>query len=391
MRALARGFRQQAENKIQMIEDTRENTIYLTDVLAVIYRRRRLIIVGTVVGALLMAAIGYLKPQRHEYRAVIEIGRLYDLPFEGQSGVDKMLHVMSLPFETSTQRKPFRPIEDPYDAVEKLQAFAYEEYQRRFDETGKHPPISIEDDFQSRVIDNWRRDETFLVDAKLTTRGPMKDGAGFVGVVADKLVDSHAKLAEVHDTHLRAAVGRFEKRRARQENLIESLERSIESLGLERRQIASRIADIRDALDLLSDSAPEVDEDSADASLRTLFYAGMVDAKQTNLDRLQRRLSTRIPERESQLQLALDDAESSMGDIRATLDRLETATTRSSMSRIVRSPAEAGRTLESNLPLYVILGALAGFFLTLFAAFVMEFWKANRMTITGAGAIEVDR
>ncbi|MFC1666044.1 Wzz/FepE/Etk N-terminal domain-containing protein [Pseudomonadota bacterium] len=73
---------------------TQSDQVHLADFAAVIYRRRWLIVGGTLLGILLALTGRLLAPQKYEYRSIIEIGRLHNQHVEDLSEIGWTLRLL---------------------------------------------------------------------------------------------------------------------------------------------------------------------------------------------------------------------------------------------------------------------------------------------------------
>lgn len=365
-----------------MNASTQEERIHLVDIAAVVYRRRWLIAGGTLVGVGLVMLLALFTPAKSEFRAVAEIGRLVDKPQAAETDVDKILRLVAHMTRGSRRPEGYSYVEDPKEASERLIAFAYSVYQSRYVDEGIEAPFSIDKDFRSRMIVSSAGDNTFLVEASLTAPAEFDDAAEFVREVIAGLIAFHDEVVAGYRGEMEAEVARLRDRLRRENERKESVERRLAALAEERNRLATLASElerrIREASAIEAEGLSEAPADR----LAQVLLADELQRQRSTLDEIQVRLASGIPDRASELRLDIDRIETESERIEGMLQGMARAIESSAPTRLIASPREGGKPIETPYGLYAVLGALMGGFLALFTAFLLEFWSGNRSQIT---------
>lgn len=371
-------------NGEEMTRETQNEGALLVNLLAVLFRWRWMIVAAVVAGAAVFAGIGMLMPAKYEYRAIMEVGRLYELPFEGRSEAEALVHVFATAPRGFDPGRGIRYIESPEEVAGTIQSIAYQLYRADPAPDGVDPglrvDLKLDRQFSSRPVNNWRRNETALVDAKLTSKGPAVGAAEFLRDVGEQLVEEHGTVVERHLSMLRDAASRHEMRLSRHADSLRAIERALARLEEEKNGIPERIAKYSQHLSEL-ESARQIATGTEPFQLVVL--TDRIRGVESEMNRLRERLVFDLPEKESALYQHLADLMDQSTAIQAKLDSIELARESTTETRIVTLPVEEGTTLPRPITLYAILGALFFGFTCLFIVFVVEFWRANRQAIAG--------
>ncbi len=365
-----------------MNTSTREEEIHLADIAAVVYRRRWLIAAGTVAGIAFVVMLALLTPAKSQFRAVAEIGRLADKPRAAETDVDKILRLVAHMTRSSRRPDGYRYVEDPEEASERLIGYAYSVYQSRYDDQDIEPPFSVDKNFHSRMIVSSAGENTFLVEARLTAPTAFEDASVFVREVVEQLIAAHDEVVTAYEKELESDADRLRAQLVRANERMASLQRRLDGLAGERRQLQVLAEDLERRIREAEAAGNEPRAEGGVDRFEEFVFENELQRLRSMLDDVRVRLASGIPDRTGELQLEIDRTKTERERIESALEGLARAIDATEPTHLVAKPREGGRPVRVPYILYAVLGALMGGFLALFAAFVLEFWAGNRARIT---------
>jgi uncharacterized protein involved in exopolysaccharide biosynthesis len=268
-----------------------EDEIDLADLVAVLFRRRRLILVGTAAVFLLALVFSLLQPADYQVESYLEIGAVGNKPLQ---------KAKSVAAEMKSRGR-----------------FVGE---RVFPEDG--PGL----DYQEGWSTEGRPGDIVRLQIDEVPRSPHY--LEFARAVNDYVLEKHGKL--------------LEEERLRLQEKLNRQRRSLKDLRERRAQLESRIEQMAQ-----SDQAFSAIESQGVQLVRDLFW-----------ETRSRILNT----------------EARVSDLESRLEGIEP-------TRVLTEPRFSEGPVSSDLRLHLALGMVLGLFLSVFAAFVVEFWANNRARI----------
>lgn len=359
-----------------------ENEIYLADIVAVIYRRRWMILGGAVIGLLLALVAGLLETPKYEYSARIEIGRLYSVQKEADGNLGRALALLQQQNGPATEKYGFRYVEWPESVVDHLRATAFKVYDQMFVNKGRQPGFSVQRDFKSSFEHvNRELEDTTIVEADL--KAP-KDARAveFLNATMQALIDEHEQIMKAHIGRLERDVQRM---RTRLETLADNqngLQRRLAGLEQEKALLEGQIDKSMERLTKLQDMAAKDINDP----MYLVLVNSEINETRGSINGLRGRLLSDIPEARHKLQLELGHVRDETARVEDQIESAQSAKTISIETRVVSSATSSEDRIAPIYSLYGVLGLLAGLFLALFVTLMLEFWRHNKTRITGKPA-----
>ncbi|MFC1664999.1 hypothetical protein ACFL17_05135 [Pseudomonadota bacterium] len=361
---------------------TQSDQVHLADFAAAIYRRRWLIVGGTLLGILLALGGRLLVPQKYQYRSVIEIGRLHNQFEEDLSQVGWTLRLLVKQEGLLDLHRSYTFIERSEQIAASLRLIGFSVFERLFNQGDIEPSFSLEKDFYVKLVRGGGGGPTDLIEASLyAPKGG--EAVEFMRQITQELIAAHSQVVNAHKQQTDKIIAGLEEQLRRLVALKETLEPRFGLLTEEKKGVKTQVEAMERRLDeLLEVKSQAITTISADP-LDTVPIDNALYQTRVYIDALRVRLGFDIPNKAHDLRLSMADAVSRIAGIEKNLLEAKAGLDKTVNSRVIVSPEEKAKSIPRWYSLYAILGALLGALLSLIVALAMEFWANNKSRITG--------
>jgi uncharacterized protein involved in exopolysaccharide biosynthesis len=393
-----------------------EDEIDLADLVAVLYRNRFLIVVATLLVTL--AAVGYtlLQPKQFKATSFVEVG---------QTLVDGTYHNIEAP----------EAIKNRYKAEAQSLARSFEgngqDNRPKFSpekgltvaapENGNMLRIELTATEDSRALAFLQRVNQDLIKAHERVFSQKKaqihnriEQQKLAIQRVDNQISEKKRVFHLKKVDQKNKVARIQGEIANLKTRQETLREQLDLLKQEKADLEKRIEETQAQYDQLKDSKTAANQNaSAQGAIGLMLFSNEVLQVQRYLEDLRTRSLFKIPERrakfqaelkelgtqiqnkkaeldqarvklsqlDGELKSAIEDLNAEKQEHRLTIQGFENQLANMITTQVTAEPAFSDKPVGPNLKLNAALGLVLGGFLSVFAAFLVEFWRANRNRI----------
>ncbi len=327
-----------------------EDEIDLADLAAVLYRRRWVIVGGALVVLALAIAYPLFQTPKYETRTILEIGQL-----QREGG--------------------FHYVEPPQAAAGRLQAAARKEIQS-IKAGGEDPSFSVKNGFTTEPSK-----EAGIVEVSLEAP-PDADSKAFLERVTASLVGDHERILEVEQQKFEQRIKTLRAKVDELENKVQSHKRRLKLLDQERAFLKDQVEKATGRMDELLQSKVRANLQDGGEPVALMLFSSEIQRVRSYVDQLRTRLLAEIPQTQEKYRMQLESIRSRLTETRASLESQRIALQNMIQTRPILEPTVSEDPVSPNLKLNAALGLVLGGFLSVFAAFLTEFWVNNRQRIT---------
>jgi len=408
--------------------------IDLADLIAVLYRKRWFVIIMTLL--IVGAAFGYTfkLPKKYSISTMVEIGQVSDelgnyQAIESLDTVNNRLQSFGrIVYQKMTSMRS--------DATDKGLGFDFKkDFKIKIPKKGKIVSLNLETantllgaDFTNQVIDtlikahdriqtsaknmikrNIRNQQNKLVVLKHKKQSLLDNFDELDRTFKNKTITAKNNIAELYDN-----IRNIESQKKFQKQRIEYLESQKKELTEQIKDVEKRYNTL---LDLKLKAGNQVKEEGA---LSLMLYSSEIQQNQAYLSKIRERLFFEIPEAISKIHTGIDKMDTDISKIRtkikfqqqlisqltpelteaknklnrkidtikndkqnieANIEDLNQKMSNMAKTRKILEPQVSEETVSPNVKIIVALGGVSGFFISIFLAFILEFWALNRNKI----------
>jgi len=408
--------------------------IDLADLIAVLYRKRWFVIIMTLL--IVGAAFGYTFKLQKKYSisTMVEIGQVSDelgnyQAIESLDTVNNRLQSFGrIVYQKMTSMRS--------DATDKGLGFDFKkDFKIKIPKKGKIVSLNLETantllgaDFTNQVIDtlikahdriqtsaknmikrNIRNQQNKLVVLKHKKQSLLDNFDELDRTFKNKTITAKNNIAELYDN-----IRNIESQKKFQKQRIEYLESQKKELTEQIKDVEKRYNTL---LDLKLKAGNQVKEEGA---LSLMLYSSEIQQNQAYLSKIRERLFFEIPEAISKIHTGIDKMDTDISKIRtkikfqqqlisqltpelteaknklnrkidtikndkqnieANIEDLNQKMSNMAKTRKILEPQVSEETVSPNVKIIVALGCVSGFFISIFLAFILEFWAINRNKI----------
>jgi LPS O-antigen subunit length determinant protein (WzzB/FepE family) len=326
-----------------------EDEIDLADLAGVLYRRRWLIIGGTVLVFLLALLVTFLIPAKYEFRTILEMGQFQR---EGE----------------------YKLVESPKASAERLKVAARKVAQN-WESQGKEPGFSVKNNFTAEPSE-----EGGIVELALEASGNAQ-GAAFLNEVTGDLMADHSRILDVERQKFQQEIQSLQGSLEQLQGKTASYKRRLELLEKERAFLKEQVDQATARMDDLLASKSQASLNGGQEPVALMLFSSEIQRVRSYIDELRTRLMADIPQMQEQLRVLREDTRAKITRTRAELKSQKIALNNMIQTRPIMAPNRSENPVSPNLKLNLALGLVLGAFLSVFLAFLVEFWANNRKRI----------
>lgn len=342
-----------------------EDEIDLADLAAVLFRWKWVIIGLTLIFG--CAAFGATSVMTEKYHAetVVQIGQV-PVP-ERQVGQIKQ---GTINIEMKTREEA---------AAEKLRGFARQVF--------ASPPFEGSAGFslQKDLTVSASEDGGGIVEIRLEAPRSA-DPLDFLTRLNEKLIKDHEQMIHMDRASLNSRIkeikNRIKEHQAKKSSFLKRLER----LKKEESFLKQELETVREQLSRLVQAVNHTGADAAGEPLETFLLGTELHRIQASQDQIYERLTTQFLEKRQDLFLEAGRADSAIREKQNDLEILTLQKDSVNHTKVLVPPFLSKQPVSPNLGLNVILALMAGFFMSVFLAFLLEFWQRNKDRIKSLSA-----
>ena len=330
-----------------------EDEIDLAELAGVLFRRWRWIIGCTILVTLLGVGYSLMQTPMYAVNAMLQIGQY------------------------QTPEDEYQFIQPPPSSAEYIQATAQTLYNQRKKQLNKTEKIgfSFEQDFKTETSEQGGIIELVL---KTTNNA---EAQKFLSSVIDKLQSEHKRLFEVRSQKYRQRIQTLEAQLKEYEQRIQSYKKRLNLLQDQKSYLREQIHEAKKRINSLLQTKASANFSSNKEPIGLLLFSSEIQRIRSHIDMLQTRLGSRIPEKQQNLQINIDNTKSKLTSKQAELEAQRVALENMGETSIILQPTISDNPVGPNTKLYIALSLVLGVFLGIFLAFLREFWVSNRERI----------
>jgi len=330
-----------------------EDEIDLAELAGVLFRRWRWIVGCTILVTLLGVGYCLMQTPMHAVNAMLQIGQ----------------------YQTSEADYQF--IQPPASSAEYIQATAQTLYNRRKKQINKTENIgfSFEKDFKTETSEQGGIIELTL---KTTNNAEAQE---FLSSVIDRLQSEHKRLFEVRSQKYRQSIRTIEAQLKEYKQRIQSYKKRLNLLQDQKLYLREQIQEAKKRINSLLQNKTSANFSSDKEPIGLLLFSSEIQRIRSHIDMLQTRLGSKIPEKQQNLQINIDNMQSKITSKQAELESQKIALENMGETSVILQPTISDNPVGPNTKLYIALSLVLGVFLGVFLAFLREFWVSNRNQI----------
>src|SRR6056297_1136016 len=325
-----------------------EDEIDLADLVGVFFRRKGFIAVLTILFACLALGAGLMATEKYEAMSIIEIGQIQP-------------------------ENEYRHIESPSASAERLRGIAKRVYSSPpFDDDAA---FSIKDDLGISPSK-----EGGIVE--LTLEAPRNSRAiEFLTSLNQGLIADHGRIINIERQKLKTHIDNLQSKAAEYQGRKTSYQKRLENLKEEERFLQEQIKSANQQIEQILTIKARASLESENEPLGQLLFSNEMHRIQAHKDQLSTRLMSGIPEERENLTMQIQGAESEIQTIKNNLEMMQVRMDNIISTRVLLKPRLSKNPIFPNQKLNVALGLIGGFFISIFLAFIIEFWQKNKEKI----------
>ena len=414
--------------------DYYEDEISLVDLVGVLFRRKWLIIAGPLLLGILAAGYAFMQPEAYMASSMIEIGQLYNSGGEGyrkiesSNAIKNRLSSLGQAVGLQLQQK----LDEEESPGEKLGFSVKQDFNISIPEQGTIVQLELEAPRSSHALDFFNGVERGLIeqhkrifDQEKTSVQNMIQGL----LIKNRNIDTEIKELKNQIAEIER---KYESKIGEKQNTISRLTNTIENLKAEKESVRGRIQlleeekkDLRGRIDsvqerytqFLNSKVQANNQADEPAAIGLMLFNSELQQMRKYRDHLRDRLLFQIPKQISQLSASLKKLNSDISNHREELklekkklsqlepemkdriaevqgriqekknqqeeNELAIEGTRVELdnmiaTRVLQEPVYSRNPVTPNVKMFLALGVVLGFFLSVFGAFLVEFWENNK-------------
>lgn len=416
-----------------------DDEISLVDLAGVLIRRKWLVIAGPILLGILAAGYALMQPVEHMASSMIEIGQLYNSGGEGyrkietSNAIKNRLNSLGQTVGLQLQQK----LDKQESSEEKLGFSVAQDFKINIPEQGtivnlevKAPKSSYALDFLKEVENVLIKQHNRIFDQKKNLaqndiqRLKIKNQNIETGI--KELKNQIAEIKRKYENK----IGEKENTIARLTNTIENLKAEkdflhgrIQLLEAEKKDLKERIDSVQKRYDQFLKSKVQADNEANNAAaIGLMLFNSELQQMREYRDQLRDRLMFQIPEQINQLRTDLKNLNTNISNHQEELklekkklaqlkpemkdrifdvqgqiqekknqqkendleiDGMEMKLNNMISTRVLQEPIYSRKPVSPNVKMFMALGIVLGFFLSIFGAFLVEFWETNKDSLRG--------
>ncbi len=322
-----------------------EDTIELIDYLRVVWKRKGLIIIGTLLCMVVAGVVSVMQPKTYRATSVIEIGTL-------------------------TLGKQILPIEEPGDTKNKIEsAFIYNVIEELGLSESVSDGIKVNNPMGTRVLQIGieSQADSILYALKLLEK------------LNSVVLDDHRRIIQSSKTQLQNRIKTLslqsETIRAGKKALIQKLsllEKNRENLQEQIKVLEKRIEKLFSEKERLNLDA------NPDNTLSILVFSNEIQQHQRYYNELQEKLKYNLANREIDFKTEMINKDENLQDIELSKQNIQDKLDNLKATTVIKKPGYEKTPIKPKVKLNILLAGLAGLMFLLFLVFVMEYLERAR-------------
>lgn len=329
-----------------------EDEIDLADLAGVLFRRKWLIAVLPILLACLAFGAGSMMTEKYSAMSIIEIGRI----------------------QTEDE---YRDIESPGAAAERLRGIAKRVFSK--------PPFERDAAFSTNNdLSISPSKEGGIVE--LALEAPKNSKAiEFLTSLNQSLIADHGRIINIERQKLKTDIDNLQSKVEEYQGRKSSYQKRLENLKEEERFLQEQIKSANQQIEKILAIKARASFESENEPLGQLLFSNEMHRIQAHKDQLSIRLMSGVPEERENITMQVQSAESQIQTIKNNLEMIRVRLDNIISTRVLLKPRLSQNPTSPNKKLNVALALVTGFFISIFLAFIIEFWQKNKEKIKAAG------
>ena len=325
-----------------------EDEIDLAHLVGVLFRRKWFLAVLTILSACLAFGAGFMMIEKYQAMSIIEIGQIQT-------------------------KDEYRNIESPGASAERLRGIAKRAY--------SNPPFNNDAVFSTKedLSISPSKEGGIL---ELTLEAPRNSRAiEFLTSLSQGLIADHGRIINIERQKLKTHIDNLQSKAAEYQGRKTSYQKRLENLKEEERFLQEQIKSANQQIEQILTIKARASLESENEPLGQLLFSNEMHRIQAHKDQLSTRLMSGIPEERENLTMQIQGAESEIQTIKNNLEMMQVRMDNIISTRVLLKPRLSKNPIFPNQKLNVALGLIGGFFISIFLAFIIEFWQKNKEKI----------
>jgi uncharacterized protein involved in exopolysaccharide biosynthesis len=322
-----------------------EDTIELIDYLRVVWKRKGLIIIGTLLCMVIAGVVSVMQPKTYRATSVIEIGTL-------------------------TLGGQILPIEEPDDTKEKIErAFIYNVIEELGLSESFSPDIKVELHKDTRIL-------SVGVDSQ-------SDSVEQAVRVLEKLnavvLDDHRRVIQSSKTQLQNRIKTLILQSGTIRAGKKALFQKLSLLEKNRENLKEQIKVLEERIEKLFSEKKRLNLDAnPDNTLSILVFSNEIQQYQRYYSELQEKLKYNLANREIDFKTELINKDEKLQDIELSKQNIQDKLDNLKETTVIKNPGYEKIPVKPKIKLNILLAGMAGLMFFLFLAFFMEYLERAR-------------
>lgn len=336
-----------AVNRVENQHAEQTDEIDLMDYINVLWKWKKLIIIGTLLCMLIAGIVSFLLPPIYRVNTIIEIGT---------TGV---------------------VIENPLSLLEKIKGGVYDEKIRE--------ELNIKEaDYPEIKLDNPNNTALIGINIESSKRDQSQN---ILEAMDELILKEHSDLIRIEKYNFSNKIKEIENNLILVNQEKTGLKNQLQLNKKNKEQIKKQIEEITSKISELEREKTKVDlKANPDSTLSLLLFSNEIQENRRYFNQLQDRLNIDLEKEEENLKSQLNAEENALNSLMLQKDKLNAQLVAFRDTRIVKKAGYHEKPVRPNKKQNIIMAGIAGFMVFIFIAFIMEYLKG----IKGTGRAVLD-